>query len=189
MSDPATVMQDTQFEGYVTVSSTDTVGMITLRGDFNSKTFATAIKKALGIDLPHKRQIVQGGKGTAAWMSPDEFLIFCAWEEKTKLIAGLEKVLGKRHAMVVDVSDARTTFTLSGPNVREVIAKLAPVDLAPDEFEPGEVRRTRFGQIAAAFWLVSKDEAKVICFRSVADYMFKQLSAAATPGSELDIWT
>ena len=69
-----------------------------------------------------------------------------------------------------------------------MIAKLAPVDLAPSHFAPGMFRRTRFGQISAAFWLLSETEARVICFRSVAEFMFNQLSAAARPGSEVDLW-
>ena len=189
MSDPVTAMETLRFEGYVTVSQAGSLGMITLRGDFGSKPLGTALKKALGLDPPQKRQIAYGDNSTAAWMSPDELLIFCSWEDKAMLMTALQKVIGKRHALVIDVSDARMTFTLTGSNVREVIAKLAPVDLSPGSFEPGELRRTRFGQISAAFWLVSQDEAKVICFRSVGDYMFKQLKAASTPGSELDIWT
>ena len=189
MYEPVAGMETMRFEGYVVVSEAEPLGIITVRGDLGSKSFGNALKKAIGIDLPQMRQIAQGDTSAAAWMSPDELLIFCAWEDKATLMIALQKALGKRHAMVVDVSDARMTFTLTGPNVREVIAKLAPVDLSPGGFEPGEVRRTRFGQIAAAFWLVSQEEAKVICFRSVGDYMFKQLKAAATLGSELDIWT
>ena len=189
MSDTVVGIEPMRFEGYVIVSQVDPVGMIAVRGDLASKPFSNALKKAIGIDLPKMRQIAKGDKSTLAWMSPDELLIFSALEHKTSLMTVIEKALGKRHSMVVDVSDARMTFTLKGSKVREVIAELAPVDLSPAGFEPGEVRRTRFGQISAAFWLVSQEEATVICFRSVGDYMFKQLKAAATPGSEVDIWS
>jgi len=37
-----------------------------------------------------------------------------------------------------------------------VMAKLAPVDLVPGQFEPGMIRRTRISQVPAAFWM--KDE-------------------------------
>jgi len=189
MSNGDTVMEATRFEGYVTVVQTNPLGMITLRGNFGSKPFDNALKKVIGIDLPRTRQITKRGTSTVAWMSPDELLVLCSLEDKATFMGSLQKELGKRHAMVVDVSDARITFDLTGGKVREVIAKLAPVDLSPGRFEPGEVRRTRFGQIAAAFWLVSQEEAKVICFRSFGDYMFKQLKAASRPGSELNIWT
>jgi sarcosine oxidase subunit gamma len=96
--------------------------------------------------------------------------------------------LSTQHTLLSDVSDARAVFTLKGANVREVVAKLAPVDIAPSQFAPGEMRRTRFGQIATAFWMTGEDELKIICFRSVAEYMYKQLCICATQGSELDLW-
>ncbi|MEO9629184.1 MAG: sarcosine oxidase subunit gamma, partial [Sulfitobacter sp.] len=46
-------------------------------------------------------------------------------------------------------------------------------------------RRTRMGQVPAAFWLREDGVFEVICFRSVAQYMFDLLSVAAQPGSEV----
>ena len=188
MSNLKTAVDVVPFDGYVTVCQEKPSGMITLRGKFDSKPFDNVLKKATGIELPHIRQFTQGDNGTVAWMSPDELLLLCSWKNKTPLMISLQKALGTRHAMVVDISDACTTFKLKGAKVREVIAKLAPVDLSPGSFAPGEVRRTRFGQIAATFWLISQEEAKIICFRSVGDYMLQQLKAAARSGSELGIW-
>ena len=177
------------FEGYVTVSADAPMGMLTLRGDLSSKPFITALKKSVSTDLPSACQITHDEKMSVAWMSPDELLILTPYDQVAGLQAKLQKALGKKHFLLADVSDARVSFTLSGDKVREVIAKLAPVDLAPDHFAPGMFRRTRFGQISAAFWLLSETEVRVICFRSVAEFMFNQLSAAARPGSEVDLWS
>ena len=65
-----------------------------------------------------------------------------------------------------------------------MIAKLAPVDMARDAFAPGELRRTRFAQVAAAFWMADESTAQVFCFRSVGQYMFDLLKIAAAPGSK-----
>ena len=178
-----------QFEGYVTVSADAPMGMLTLRGDLSSKPFITALKKAVSTDLPSACQITHDEKISIAWMSPDELFILTPYDQVAGLQAELQKALGKKHFLLADVSDARVSFTLSGDKVREVIAKLAPVDLAPDHFAPKMFRRTRFGQISAAFWLLSETEARVICFRSVAEFMFNQLSAAARAGSEVDLWS
>lgn len=180
---------NTPFDGYVTVSEDAPSGMLTLRGDLSSKPFVTALKKSVSTDMPASCQIVHDGQMSVGWMSPDELLILTAYDQVAGLEAGLRKSLGKRHFLVADVSDARVSFTLSGDKVREVIAKLAPVDLAPGHFAPGAFRRTRFGQISAAFWLISETEARVICFRSVAEFMFNQLSAAARLGGEVDLWS
>jgi sarcosine oxidase, subunit gamma len=38
--------------------------------------------------------------------------------------------------------------------------------------------------VAAAIWVSGPQEMTVVCFRSVAQYMFDLLSRAAAPGSE-----
>ena len=105
MSDTVVDIESMRFEGYVTVFQADPLGMIAVRGDLASKPFSTALKKAIGIDLPKMRQIAKGDTSTLAWMSPDELLILSAWEHKTRLMTVIQKALGKRHSMVADVSD------------------------------------------------------------------------------------
>ena len=69
--------------------------------------------------------------------------------------------------------------------IREVLAKLSPADMRISALPVGRVRRTRLAQVPAAFWFTDDSEAVVICFRSVADYVFGLLSTAAQPGSEV----
>jgi len=61
------------------------------------------------------------------------------------------------------------------------------VDLSPEAFTPGMVRRTRMAQIATAFWLDDTGTFHLICFRSVSDYAFNILKTAARPGGEVGI--
>ena len=179
-----------QFNGYVTVSCESDMGMITMRGSLTAKGLGAALGKSLPKkSLPKECMIVNGRDMQIAWMSPDELLVLCPKGNVADLMTAFEGSLSTQHALVCDVSDARAVFTLQGANVREVVAKLAPVDIAPGQFGSGEMRRTRFGQIAAAFWMTGEDELKIICFRSVAEYMYKQLCLCAKQGSELDLWT
>ena len=96
-----------------------------------------------------------------------------------KIQSGLEGA----HALVADVSDARSVFTVAGMGAREVLAKLTPADVSPDAFGAGMVRRSRLAQVPAAFWL--QDDDTIICFRSVAGYVLDLLSSAAAPGGEV----
>ena len=50
-------------------------------------------------------------------------------------------------AAVADQSDARLVLRLSGPRVRDVLAKGVPVDLHPQAFKPGDVANTLVGYI------------------------------------------
>ena len=97
----------------------------------------------------------------------------------------MHKALGNAHALAVDVSDARACLRISGPSAREVMAKLTPVDLSPDAFKPGMIRRTRMAQVAAAFWVVDRETFQVVCFRSNAKYVFDLLKVEAQNGSEV----
>jgi len=95
----------------------------------------------------------------------------------------IDKALAGGHYLAENLSDARALIHVSGPYAREVMAKLAPVDLHPDTYQVGDFRRTRLGQVAAAFWMTDADTFAVICFRSVADYTFKLLAASAKGGA------
>lgn len=168
--------------GAVTLRDAGLVGMITLRGDLASAKLKAAVKKAVGQPVPAPRRMAGGLEGGAGWMSPDELLLVTAHDKAGETVAALATALkGERH-MAVDVSDARAVITLRGSYVAEVLAKLAPADLDPGVFPVGEMRRTRLGQVAAAFWKSDEDTFHVICFRSVADYAFGVLEASAKAG-------
>lgn len=186
MSNAVTALNGATSNGYITVKEAPLTGMITLRGTFASKGFAKMVKTVFGADIPEQRKVSKGRDATILWMSPDELMVVCDYAAAQDLVAKATSQLGDEHALVVNVSDARAVFELSGAQLREVIAKEAPVDMT--RFEMGEVRRTRFAQIAAAFWLEAEDHARIICFRSVAEYMFNLLKNASQPGYEVGRW-
>ncbi len=172
-----------RFEGLVSVAETGLLGMVTIRGDLG--TIGRAVADATGLGVPDTLRIVEDGPRALAWMSPDELMLFCPHDEAAALAARLSEALAAEHALVADVSDARAGFTLEGGEavLREVLSKLTPADLRPQSFPPGMIRRTRLGQVAAAFWIAGDGTLRVICFRSVADYVRGLLCHAAHPAS------
>lgn len=184
MSEPVTALNGATFtDGIAAVSEAPLQGMITLRGDLGAAPVAKAVKDATGQKMPGAGQMLGGKDGGVAWMSPDEVLVLVAYADVAATMAKMQVALGSAHALVVDVSDARAMFHLSGKGAREVMAKLAPVDLRPAAFAPGTFRRTRMAQVAAAFWMGQEGAFHIICFRSNARYMFDLLNVAAQPGS------
>lgn len=165
------------------VKRADARGMITLRGDLSSAKMKKAVKSVTGQAVPKLRQFLGRSDKGVAWMSPDELLLIVPYDEVAASIELLTKALAKTHFLAVDVSDARAMFTVSGDGARDVLARLCPVDLHPDSFGAGQVRRTRLAQIAAAFWM-HEDDFEVVCFRSVADYAEGVLTRAATTGEK-----
>lgn len=183
VSAPVSALNCARFDGLALIEEVGLQGMITLRGDLSNRTLKAAATGAGGAKMP--------GPGTAniaddsglCWMSPDELLVLCPYDAVTSHLDILTTKLGSSFALAVNVSDARAVFRVSGPDTREVLAKLCPVDMSPDAFKPGMFRRTRMAQVPAAFWMDVDESIRIVCFRSVADYVFGLLKAAAAPGS------
>ena len=97
-------------------------------------------------------------------------------------MAALAEALKGEHHLAADVSDARAVFRVEGDKADQVLAKLSPVDF--DTLEPGELRRSRAAQVAAAMW-AQDGGFTLVCFRSVAVYVMGLLTHSAQPGSEL----
>jgi len=167
--------------GLVTLREMGLQGMVTLRADLSKA--ASAVKKVTGADMPDRRAIRAGKAASVAWMSPDEVLILCDHASADGIVAQLTEALKGQHHLAVNVSDARAMLSLSGEAgvLKDVLSKITPADMAA--LAPGEMRRTRLQQAAGAIWLESETEARVICFRSVARYVFDLLAISARDGA------
>ena len=181
MSNPVSALNGASFQGFATIREIGPVGMITLRAK-GVMGLDKAVKAVVGTKLPAQRRIEVNGDRACGWMSPDEYLLILPYAEVRDALASLAKALAGEHHLAVDVSDARAVFRVEGDKADQVLAKLSPVDFAT--LEPGELRRTRTAQVAAAMW--SQDGGfTVVCFRSVAGYVMGLLTHSAQPGSEL----
>ncbi|MGC9369903.1 MAG: sarcosine oxidase subunit gamma [Paracoccaceae bacterium] len=185
MSEPVSALNGAAYEGFAKVAEQGPRGMITLRGDLASVAVKNAATGVAGVDFPARRECHVVGERGLAWMSPDEVLVMLPYAEAPAAVATMAETLAGEHSLVVDVSDARAVFRIEGPGAREVLAKLAPVDLSPAAFAPGTIRRTRLAQVPAAFWMVGDEAFELVCFRSVAQYVFDLLKGAAAPGGEV----
>lgn len=186
MSEAVTALAGARYEGAVVVEDAGLTGMLTVRADLSDAAIKGALTGA-GIDLPTKLGATGELGNGVIWMSPDELMVLTSYDDAEAKAASLLAALDGLHALVVNVSDARTVLRVSGSDagVRETLAKLTPADLRPGALAPMVVRRTRMAQVPAAFWLTGEGEAVVIAFRSVADYVFGILSRSAMAGGEV----
>jgi sarcosine oxidase subunit gamma len=181
MSDPVSALNGASFQGFATIREIGPLGMITLRAK-GVKALDKAVKSVTGTKLPGQRRIEIKGDHACGWMSPDEYLLVVPYAEVSDALAKLAKALAKEHHLAVDVSDARAVFRIEGDKAADVLRKLSPVDF--DHLEPGELRRSRAAQVAAAMWQHDSGFT-LVCFRSVAGYVMGLLTHSAQPGSEL----
>lgn len=187
MSKSVSALSGESYTGTITVEDTGLRGMMTLRGDFGDAGLQKAVTALTGTEFPAMREAKTNGESGICWMSPDELLVLLPYEGVGAALATLSEKLAGTHHLVVDVSDARAVFSLSGKGVaiRETLAKLTPADMRAAALPVGEMRRSRLAQVPAAFWFEDEDVATVICFRSVADYVFGILKASANLGGEV----
>lgn len=186
MSEAVSALAGSSARGFVDVTEAGLVGMATIRGDFGDVELRDKVATLLGLNVPNQRQMTTGDMGQLLWMSPDELLLVCPHAETDARVGALSAGLSGVHHLAVNVSDARAAFSVTGTasGVREALAKLSPADLRTSVLPVGEVRRTRLAQVPAAIWFESEDCAMVVCFRSVAGYVFDLLTQASKLGSE-----
>lgn len=182
MSEAISALDGAEYQGFATVREIGPIGMITLRAKPGVAGLAAAVQAVTGTDLPAQRRIARNGDKAAGWMSPDEYLLILPYDQVGAAIATLETALAGQHHLAVDVSDARAIFRVEGAEADQVLRKLTPADM--DDLAPAELRRSRAGQVAAAFW-AEEGGFTVVCFRSVAGYVMGLLSHSAKVGSQL----
>lgn len=185
MSEPISTLNKAEVGTGHTIRIVDRgpIGQVTLRGDLSASKLKKAVKAGTGVDVPGALACAFSAEGGAVWMSPDELLLFTAYDEAEAMVSALDEALTGTHHLALNVSDARAVIALEGAGVAEVLAKGAPLDFSA--FPVGHARRTHLANVAAGIWRRSETEWEVVCFRSFAKHLFDFLSVSAREGSEV----
>jgi sarcosine oxidase subunit gamma len=112
---------------------------------------AAATRDALGLDLPTAGRWTEAGPYSALWGGPGQWLLAAqphASDGFPARVSGLAKGL----ALAADQSDGRGVLELSGPRVRDVLARGIAVDLHPRAFGPGCVALTMASHVDVVLW-------------------------------------
>ena len=107
-----------------------------------------AVEARLGIALPTAPKIVSSASHDAIWSGPEQWLLRATTRE------GFVELLDALSAQgaVSDQSDARAAVRLSGPRVRDVLAKGVMLDLHPAAFAVGDTALTSIAHIGVHLW-------------------------------------
>lgn len=164
----------------ITASLLGGFGLATLiAGPGGTRPLSQAMESRLGLALPATPTIVSGPAHDAIWAGPEQWLLRAAARE------GFSALLGElaAHAAVSEQSDARAALRLSGPHVRDVLAKGVMLDLHPAAFGVGDAALTSIAHVGAQLWRApdGPDGAvfEILVARSMAGSFWSWFSASA----------
>jgi sarcosine oxidase subunit gamma len=157
----------------VRLSERPDIGKIDLRGDAADRAFMSAVGRILDLLLPTEPcQSAQNGDMTALWIGPDQWLLTCPKDAVADLVRKLEEALQGIHASVTEITAGRTVFRLTGPNMKDVLAKGCPLDLHQRVVDPGYVAGSVLAKITVLLHVQNHECVDVYLGRSFADYLW-----------------
>ncbi|MBL8832320.1 MAG: hypothetical protein JNL71_08005 [Rhodospirillales bacterium] len=105
---------------------------------------AAALKASMGIETPATGRANRTGSDAIAWSGPD---MFVAISNAPALADRLRKAVGD-NAAIVDQSDGKVLFRVSGRDARALLEKGVTVDLHPRAFAAGHAALTPLSHLS-----------------------------------------
>jgi heterotetrameric sarcosine oxidase gamma subunit len=153
-----------------------TASVIARRGAASG--LSEAALAAFGVALPTTPRAVEGRGATFIWTGPAQWLVEAAAGD-ADIEVQLTAAFGGL-ASVCEQSDSRVVLELSGPRVREVLAKGVPIDLHPERFRSGDVALTVAAHVGVQLRQVSEAPAyRLAVVRSYFGGFWHWLAASA----------
>jgi heterotetrameric sarcosine oxidase gamma subunit len=153
------------------------LGLFTLIARAGSGTeFAGVARAHLGLTPPDRPKAVFAANTCLVWSGVDQWLLV---SDGPVLLPALAEAVGNLVALA-DQSDARAVLRLSGPQVRDVLAKGCLIDLHSRAFGVGDAALTAIGHIGVQIWQI--DDAPtydLAIFRSQAASFWTWLAASS----------
>jgi heterotetrameric sarcosine oxidase gamma subunit len=129
----------------------------------NGKTgeLRTRVQERFGLRLPMAAQHSEDDSNPNpdglgfVWAGPGRWLAKTAAQSGAALETTLRNELSGL-ASIINQTDGRCVFRISGPSLREVLAKGVPLDLDPQAFGPGDTALTLVGHVSVHFWQLDR---------------------------------
>lgn len=164
----------------VTVSEVCGVGLATVTARKGRRAaLLDAAWSAFGVALPETPRRVVIGELAFVWSGPDQWLA-CRHPAPAE---GMETFLAAAlagPAAVVDQSHGRMLLRVTGPHVRDALAKGVTVDLHPRAFQAGDAAATLVSHIPVHLWQIDdRPTYELAVARSLAQSFWHWLEMSA----------
>jgi len=128
----------------------DGLGMISVatpRG--GAAALAQALHDHAGLTPPAPGCWVGDDTLALLWAAPGQFLAVGDAAATQRLADALSE-----RALLIDLTGARVVVRLAGPSMRDILARLVPLDLHPRAMRPGRVASTIAAHIGVQVWQI-----------------------------------
>lgn len=119
-----------------------------LIGDGDAATLADLVRGRYGLDLPVTPNVASSGSHALVWAGPGQWLLVA--QDRAGFAEDLQALAAV--TAVADQSDSRAMLRLTGPRVRDTLAKGCMIDLHPTAFAPGSTALTSIAHIGVHLW-------------------------------------
>ena len=147
--------------------------LITIKTDLKNIIFTNFYNSLFKLPIPKPLKFVSSKKYMVCWMSYDEILIICDLNLKKEVFRKFETYKEKRNVLIVDVTDSRSIFALTGDNWRNVISKGCPRDISAEKFKNDSFFRSRLSNVSVALWMNAPNSICIMCPKSLTDFTYK----------------
>lgn len=164
----------------VTILARDTLGIATLiAGEEGHAALDAAMREHFGLMPPQTPVAIRSGSRQIVWSGPGQWLLIADAREGFR--DDLAKLDGL--AAISEQSDGRAVLSLSGPRIRDTLAKGVMIDLHPAAFAIGAAASTSVAHIGVTLWRGADGPEgpvfEIMVARSMAGSFWSWLSASA----------
>ena len=138
----------------------------------------SAVNVVLGAAWPHKTGTVVTGLADVICVGPTDWLLLAGDPDATSWLERIDAAFQGSTFRATDVSQALTRIHISGPEVRDLLAKGCSLDLHPPLFPPRHAARTRFAGMPVIVCCTGTSAFELIVTRSYTDYLLSWLADA-----------
>lgn len=151
--------------------------VLNLRGTPADPSLVTDVQRVLGIELPLEPNRWRGDdRLTAMWLGPDEWLLVASDDEARQIEERMRQArLADPWLSIVNVSSNYTHLLLSGPEIRDLLAKCCALDLRPDVFSRGDCVQTELARSRMLLRAIERNSFEVWVRNSFARYLAEWL--------------
>lgn len=135
------------------------------------------LKRLVGADAPDTVKAAEAGNTACLWVGPNRWLV--TEQETRDLLAVARAELPEDVAALTDQGHSRVCWRVTGPALRDLLAKGSSIDFDQGFFGPGDCVGTQLGHVTVTIQCREDTSVDIYAARSFAVDMHHWLTASS----------